>query len=128
MTSFADLGAAKYVLLTTFRRDGRAVATPLWVVPDGDGLAVWTPVDSGKIKRVRRNGRVTVAPCDFHGNVTGQAVEGHARIGERADTDRVRRALGRKYGLTGRLTVWGSKLRRGADGTVAILISPATPR
>lgn len=47
MSSLADLGAAKYVLLTTFRRDGRGVPTPVWVVPNGDGLAVWTLADSG---------------------------------------------------------------------------------
>ncbi|MEJ3747557.1 PPOX class F420-dependent oxidoreductase [Actinomycetes bacterium KLBMP 9797] len=122
MSTVADLGAAKYVLLTTFRKDGRAVSTPLWVVPDGDGIAAWTPVNSGKIKRIRRSGRVTVAPCTFSGERTGETVDARARIGDRADTDRVRRALGRKYGLSGRLTVWGSKLRRGADGTVAILI------
>jgi PPOX class probable F420-dependent enzyme len=125
MSTLTGLGAAKYVLLTTFRKDGRAVPTPLWAVVDGDGLAVWTPVDSGKVKRIRRNSRVTVAPCTFGGTPTGETVEARARVGDRADTDRVRDALGRKYGLSGRLTVWGSKLRRGADGTVAIVISTA---
>jgi PPOX class probable F420-dependent enzyme len=124
MNDLAELGTAKYVSLTTFRKDGRHVSTPVWAVPDGDGLAIWTSVESGKIKRVRRSGRVTVAPCDVRGNVTGEPIEAHARIGERTDTDRVRRALGRKYGLSGRLIMWGSKLRRGADGTVAVLISP----
>jgi len=125
MSTLTDLGAAKYVLLTTFRKDGRAVPTPLWVVPHDDGLAVWTPVGSGKLKRIRRNSRVTVAPCTFRGMPTGETVEAKARIGNRAETDRVRKALGRKYGLSGRLTVWGSKLRRGADGTVAIMITAA---
>jgi hypothetical protein len=95
----------------------------LWVVRDGAELAVWTPVDTGKVKRVRRAGRVTVAPCDLRGNPIGAAVEGQARIADAATTERVRRLLGRKYGLLGRLTVWGSKLRRGADGTVAVLIA-----
>jgi hypothetical protein len=57
---------------------------------------------------------------------TGETVEAKARIGNRVETDRVRKALGRKYGLSGRLTVWGSKLRRGPDGTVAIMITAAT--
>jgi uncharacterized protein len=125
MSTVAELGAEKYVLLTTFGKDGRAVPTPLWAVPHADGLAVWTPVDSGKIKRIRRNGRVTLASCTFSGTPTGDSVEAVARIGDRADTDRVRRALSRKYGLTGWITVWGSRLRRGADGTVAIIVSPA---
>lgn len=124
MSDLAELSAAKYVSVTTFRKDGRPVPTPVWVVSDGSGLAIWTPADSGKIKRIRRNGRVTVTSCDFRGNVIGELVEAHARVGDRTDADRVRRALGRKYGLLGRLTVWGSKLRRGPDGTVAVLISP----
>jgi len=128
MKTLADLGAEKYVLLTTFRKDGRAVPTPIWVVPDGDGLAVWTRADSGKIKRIRRDGRVTVAPCNFRGTVAGAAVEAHARLGDSAETDRIRRAIGRKYGLSGKLTVWGSRLRYGADATVAVLISPSAER
>jgi PPOX class probable F420-dependent enzyme len=123
VTTVERLGAEKYVLLTTFRKDGRAVSTPLWVVPDGTGLAAWTPADSGKVKRIRNSGRVTLAPCDVRGNPKGEAVEAVARIGSAEETARIRPALGRKYGLLGRLTVWGSKIRRGETGTVAVLIS-----
>ena len=122
MTALEDLGDAKYVLLTTFRKDGRGVSTPLWVVRDGDVLLAWTPRDSWKVKRIRRDPRVTVAPCDFRGNVSGPAVEGTATIG---DASRVRRLLSHKYGLFGKVTVWGSRLRRGAAGTVAITIRAA---
>ena len=123
MATFEQLGAEKYVLLTTFRRDGRAVPTPLWVVPDGPGLAFWTPAGTGKVKRIRNSGRVTVAACDVRGNVRGAAIEAAARIGDSADLHRVTQGLKRKYGLMGRLTLLGSKLRRGADGTLAILVS-----
>ena len=123
MATLEQLGAEKYVLLTTFRRDGRAVPTPLWVVPDGSGLAFWTPAGTGKVKRIRNSGRVTVAACDVRGNVRGAAVEAQARIGDAADLRRVAEGLKRKYGLMGRLSLLGSKLRRGADGTLAILVS-----
>ena len=43
-----SLGSAQYALVTTYRRDGRAVPTPLWVVRDGDAIAVWTPTTAGK--------------------------------------------------------------------------------
>jgi PPOX class probable F420-dependent enzyme len=125
MTTLEQLGTEKYVLLTTYRKDGRAVPTPLWVVPDGDGLAVWTPTDSGKVKRIRNAGRVTVAACNFRGEPRGEAVEAVARVGTPAGTERVRRELGRKYGVLGRVTVWSSKIRRGADGTIAIFVTPA---
>jgi PPOX class probable F420-dependent enzyme len=123
MATFEQLGAEKYVLLTTFRRDGRAVPTPLWVVPDGPGLAFWTPAGTGKVKRIRNSGRVTVAACDVRGNVRGAAIEAEARIGDAADLHRVAQELKRKYGLMGRLSLLGSKLRRGADGTLAILVA-----
>jgi PPOX class probable F420-dependent enzyme len=123
MATLEQLGAEKYVLLTTFRRDGRAVPTPLWVVPDGTGLAVWTPADTGKVKRIRNSERVTVAACDLRGNVRGGTIEARARIGDAADLRRTREALKRKYGMIGRLSLLGSRMRRGADGTVAILVS-----
>ncbi|MEU6182867.1 PPOX class F420-dependent oxidoreductase [Streptomyces coeruleorubidus] len=65
--SVERLAACRYVLLTTFRRDGRAVPTPVWVMRDGDCLAVWSVADAGKVKRIRNSGRVTVAPCDWRG-------------------------------------------------------------
>jgi PPOX class probable F420-dependent enzyme len=123
MATLEQLGSEKYVLLTTFRRDGRAVPTPLWVVPDGTGLGFWTVAESGKHKRIRNGGRVTVAPCDFRGNVKGEAIEAEARVGDAADLRRVGEGLKRKYGLIGRLSLMGSRLRRGADGTVAILVA-----
>ncbi|MDI6102838.1 PPOX class F420-dependent oxidoreductase [Actinoplanes sp. NEAU-A12] len=122
MTALEQLGSEKYVLLTTFRRDGRAVPTPLWVVPDGAGLGFWTVAGSGKLKRIRNSGRVTVAPCDMRGNPTGAAIEATARIGDHADRLRVGEGIKKKYGVLGRLTMLGSRVRRGVDGTVAVLV------
>ena len=123
MATLEQLSSEKYLLLTTFRKDGRAVSTPLWVVPDGNGLAFWTPAGTGKLKRIRNNGRVTVQPCDVRGNPRGEVVEGQARIGDQADRLRVGEALKKKYGLLGRLTLLGSRIRRGTHGTVVVLVS-----
>ncbi|WP_433792938.1 PPOX class F420-dependent oxidoreductase [Actinoplanes sp. CA-252034] len=123
MTALEQLGSEKYVLLTTFRRDGRAVATPLWVVPDGAGLGFWTVAGSGKLKRIRNSGRVTVAACDMRGTPTGEPIEATARIGDHADRVRVGDGIKKKYGVIGRLTMLGSRLRRGVDGTVAVLVT-----
>jgi uncharacterized protein len=122
MATLEQLGAEKYVLLTTFRRDGRAVPTPLWAVPDDAGLGFWTPAASGKFKRIRNSGRVTVQPCDIRGNPSGEPVEAQARIGDAADKARVVDGIKLKYGLVGRLTLLGSRLRRGERGTVAIIV------
>lgn len=124
MDTLDRLAGEKYVLLTTFRKDGRAVATPVWAVRDGDALVVWTVADSGKVKRLRRSSALTVAPCDFRGRPRGEAVAGHAVLTGPVTHDRHLRALmGRKYGLVGRLSMFGSRLRRGRDGTVGVRIT-----
>ena len=124
MTSpLQTIGDAQYALLTTYRRDGRAVPTPLWVVRDGDTVAVWTPTNTGKVKRIRRSSRVLIGACDFRGNLSGPQAPATARILDAAGTARVRQLLARKYGLIGRLSLWGSRLRRGVSGTVGIQIT-----
>ncbi|MEU7851309.1 PPOX class F420-dependent oxidoreductase [Micromonospora parva] len=128
MTMLDRLSAEKYILLTTFRKDGRAVPTPVWAVRDGDALAVWTRADSGKVKRIRRNGDVTVAPCDVRGRPHGAEVSAHATIYGGGDTGRVRDLLKHKYRLIGRLSLLGSRLRRGEGGTVGIRVTLAEPQ
>ena len=124
MTStLQSLGAESYVRVTTYRRDGRAVPTAVWVVLDTDALAIWTTTRAGKVKRVRRDGTVMVGPCDLRGRPTGDEVPGHASIMDSEGTQRVRRLLAKKYGVFGWLTVWGSRVRRGRDGTVGIRIT-----
>jgi uncharacterized protein len=118
-----DLADAQFVLLTTFRRDGRAVPTPVWVAPVTDGLGVWTPAGSGKVKRIRRDGTVTLAACDRRGNPTGPPVDGKARVLDADGTARVRAAVRRKYGLLGKALTTISQLRRGAAGAVGIAIT-----
>ncbi|MEV1331844.1 PPOX class F420-dependent oxidoreductase [Micromonospora costi] len=123
MTTLDRLSAEKYLLLTTFRRDGRAVPTPVWAVRDGDGLAVWTAADSGKVKRIRNNGEVTVAPCDVRGRPHGAPVPARAALYDLAGSRRIRGLIKHKYRVFGRLTLLGSRLRRGEGGTVGIRIT-----
>ncbi|MFD7247065.1 PPOX class F420-dependent oxidoreductase [Streptomyces massasporeus] len=118
-----ELGAGKYLLVTSYRKNGTPVATPVWVVRDGDALGVWTVADSWKVKRIRSRADVLVGPCDLRGNPTGDQVPATAEICDAATTARYRQLIGRKYGLTGRLTLLGSRLRRGVDGTVGIRIT-----
>jgi PPOX class probable F420-dependent enzyme len=94
-----SLPHSTYVSLTTFRRTGVAVATPVWGAPDGGDLIVWTRADSGKVKRLRHTSRVTVAPCDIRGRVEGPAVDGVAEFVDHADWPQALAALRRAYGL-----------------------------
>jgi PPOX class probable F420-dependent enzyme len=122
--SLDRLGAGKYLLVTTYRKNGTPVATPVWVVRDGDALGVWTAADSWKVKRVRNRADVLIGPCDVRGRATGEQVPGTAEICDPAATGHYRRLIARKYGVAGRLTLLGSRLRRGLDGTVGIRIVP----
>ncbi|MFI8184239.1 PPOX class F420-dependent oxidoreductase [Actinacidiphila glaucinigra] len=93
------LGRGKYVSLTTFRRDGSAVATPVGCVVHQGVLYALTPPDSGKTKRIRNDPRVTVAPCRMNGSVPGDApvTPGTARLLDPLETARVRELMRRRF-------------------------------
>lgn len=125
MTALGDVATAKYVLLTTFRKDGTPVGTPVWGMARDDKLYVWTETNSWKVKRIRRNPSVTVQACDMRGKtMRGNLVAGSARLLDAAETQRVRTWVCRKYWLTGPLLVLGSRLTRGKAGTIGIEITP----
>jgi hypothetical protein len=120
---FGAVGTANYVLLTSFRKNGTPVGTPLWAALDDGKLYVWTVTDSWKVKRIRRNAAVTVQPCSVSGTPRGTVVKGTARILDDAGSDRVRRLIKRKYSIQSWLVVVGSQLRRGRQGTIGIEIT-----
>ncbi len=120
---FGGVGTANYVLLTTFRKNGSPVATPVWAVLDGDKLYIWTVTDSGKVKRLRNNQAVTLQPCSVTGKPRGQVVRGTARLLDDEGSQRVRRLIKRKYVIQGWLTVTGSLVRRGKNGTIGIEVT-----
>lgn len=117
------LGREKYLLVTSFRKDGSAVATPVWAVRDGAAIGVWTAADSWKVKRIRRRADILLGPCDMRGKPTGESVPATAEVLDAEGTAHYRTLLARKYGLFGRLTMLGSRLRRGTAGTVGIRIT-----
>jgi len=101
------LGDEKYLLLTTFRRDGTPVSTPVWAVPlEGDEVGFWTSSGSGKAKRLRHTSRVTVQPCDARGRpkAATEPVEGTARLVSGAEFDDLREKVKQKYGFMTEVT------------------------
>jgi PPOX class probable F420-dependent enzyme len=115
------LSGQRYVSLTTFRKDGTPVATPVWLVGYEDGIAVWTGAGTGKVKRLRRNRAVTVAPCTFRGRVLGEPVTGRARLLSAEENARVRAMIRSKYRLQGWLVTWRAERR--PDSTVSYAIT-----
>jgi len=87
----------KYLSLTSFRRDGSGVATPVWFVADNGHLVVETDADSYKVKRIRRDPHVRIAVCDARGRLRGEAVDAEARVLPDSERERVERLLARKY-------------------------------
>ena len=77
---FPDLRKEQCIALTTFRRTGQAVTTPVWLAISLGTIYVETHADAGKLKRLRHTARVTLAPCTYSGKVTGSVSEGNARI------------------------------------------------
>ncbi|WP_227982428.1 PPOX class F420-dependent oxidoreductase [Nocardia spumae] len=121
-----DLAQQKYVLLTTYKKDGTPVGTPVWVAPDGDELVVWTNPKTGKVKRLRRNAAVTLRACDSRGRPTGsEASAATARILDTAGTEHVRDLIAGKYGLIGTVLIRGHTLIRGKNASVGLAITAA---
>lgn len=99
---WASLANQKYLRLTTFKRDGTPVGTPVWFVQDAARLLVWTFPTAGKVKRLRNNPRVTLAPCTIRGVPRGAELDGRARLLPESARTLYWSLLARKYPLAGR--------------------------
>ena len=124
----SDLAGEPYISLTTFKRDGTAVSTPVWVAGDGGRLLVHSAASTWKVKRIRRDSHVRVAPCGATGKIHGEALEGEAAI--LGDTALVEELEARKYGLMYRLihllgVVSRTLRRQPVPDSVTIEILPA---
>jgi uncharacterized protein len=96
----SGLGArfpGKYLSLTSFKRDGTGVATPVWFVIDDGRLLVKTGRESFKVKRIRRNPAVMIAPCSASGRLRGEPVPAQAQVLPPGQPDSVERLMARKY-------------------------------
>jgi uncharacterized protein len=120
-TSLPELAEARYISLTTRRRDGSLASTPVWVVSDdGRRLLVWTGGSTWKAKRIRRDPRVLVAAASFRGRERGPRIEGRASFVDDVD---IHALVRRKYGWQKRLL---ERLNRGKpDHSVTIAIVDA---
>jgi PPOX class probable F420-dependent enzyme len=97
---FAGLREHKYALLVTFRRDGTAVPTPVWfALLDDRRFVTHTEERTAKVRRIRRDPRARVFPCDPRGKPLGPGVEATARILETAEEgEQAEAGLDRRYG------------------------------
>lgn len=102
---FAAFLNQKYLSLETFKKSGDGVKTPVWFAADPERelsgnaarLYVYTIGNMGKVKRIRNNGRVRIAPCTIKGKVTGEWTEARAQIISGEEAERGMKLLSRKY-------------------------------
>ena len=122
--AFTSLGREKFVSLTTFRRSGAAVSTPVWIGQDGDALVVTTTEQSGKVKRLRNDPRVELRPCSRTGRVRDDTISlsGTAEIlpDDQSRTD-LTDIIRRKYGLEFRVVMGVERVMRSGPAMRVIL-------
>jgi uncharacterized protein len=122
VSPFEPLLKGNYVSLTTFRKSGVAVPTPMWFAESDGIIYIYTRASTGKVKRIRNSGRVTLTSCTANGKVTGEAIEGKARIiSDQQEIARAETALAKKYGIQRRVlyffrSVAGAFRRGVSDG------------
>jgi PPOX class probable F420-dependent enzyme len=107
----------KYLSLTSFKRDGTGVATPLWFVSDGRRLLALTDLHSAKVRRIRRNPMVLVAPCRGDGKLRGEPLPARVEVlTATPDLERVQRLLTERYKLSYHLVMLIYRLGRRLRG------------
>jgi uncharacterized protein len=113
MTFVDEIGRSRYVSLTTYRKDGTGVATPVWHVANGGELVIVSDADAWKVKRIRNNSRVVVTVCDMRGKTApgAQSAQGTARLLDETGTATARALLARKY-LMSRMGNWFTGILR----------------
>ena len=103
--AIAQFSRAKHLNLETFRKTGIGVRTPVWFAqdvlhrePTKTVFYVYSEANAGKVKRIRNNPKVRVAPCNMRGKLLGAWVEAHARICDDREAEHAQEELRRKYG------------------------------
>jgi PPOX class probable F420-dependent enzyme len=111
-----ELARHKYINLQTFRKNGQPVGTPVWFMIDNNLIYVVTSADTGKVKRLRNNPAVRIAPSGFRGEPKGEWIDGKARFAESTEAERAIQLRKKRYGLQARL----AGMIRGASAVIAI--------
>ena len=122
---FAALQGHAFIALTTYRKSGEGVVTPVWFVQNDGKLYVTTSDTSGKVKRLRRNPQVKLAPSDFSGKPLGPQINGSVHFPSKAEWEALRDLFLAKYGMQFRFFSYTWRLR-GQNSNIYLEISPST--
>ena len=125
---FDALAGGRYVRLSTFRKSGAAAPTPVWFARLGENLYVVTGRNTGKVKRIRNNPGVAIAPSDFRGRPKGRGLRAVAGVTDEQSGGPADRALRSKYGWQYRVFQVVEGLRGAADDLVYLELRPPEER
>lgn len=123
----AQFAQAKHLNLETFRKTGVGVRTPVWFAQDVSHTApsrtvfyIYSEAGAGKVKRIRNNSNVRVAPCTFRGAIRGTWIQGRARILDEYEAAHGQKLLTQKYGLLKIVGDFFSRLMRHRQTVIAV--------
>jgi PPOX class probable F420-dependent enzyme len=125
MSSSSDpisvLSGHQYIKLETQKKNGQAVATPVWISADGKKIFIITRSQTGKVKRLRNNPNVRVAPCGMRGELKGQWFNGKAAFANAQELEYALKLRNKKYGFKTRLAGLFSRAKGKLVGIVIYL-------
>lgn len=105
------LQGGSYLSLSTLKKSGDTVETPVWFGQEGDDLYIFSAANAGKVKRLRNFSEVRVAACTVTGAITGEWFDGTGEVlSSEADIERALAALHDKYGWQMKVTDLMSRL------------------
>ncbi|HEY7227372.1 MAG TPA: PPOX class F420-dependent oxidoreductase [Nitrososphaeraceae archaeon] len=120
--NLSELSKFKYISIETFRKTGAGVRTPIWFIIYQGLIYFRTEVKSGKVKRIRNNPHVRIAPCDIRGNLKGNWFDGKVKFADSAESSIAYSMIDKKYGFITTLIRIFNKIRRTNPVVIAISI------
>lgn len=109
MTYLDEITSQKYISLETYRKNNKPVKTPVWFVVKNNLIYVVTRSKTGKVKRLKNNNQVKIAPCTFKGKITGDEVSGIATILGDEETKEAVKWRDKKYGFIAKIIKFFSR-------------------
>ena len=111
----------RYLSVTSFKRDGTGVATPVWFVSDGRRLLALTDLHSAKVRRIRRDPRILVASCRASGKLRSEPIPARATVlTATPELEHVQALLKERYAISYRLVMLFYRLGRRLRGLPSV--------
>ncbi len=125
-TGLSRFQGEKVISLETYRRNGKPVRTPVWFLEQDGIVYVHTDDSTGKVKRIRRNPRVRIAPSHFRGKSKADYIEARAELETNPEiVEKYRSRIYKKYGIQGTLTTFMQRFSRSKAKDIIIVVRPS---